>query len=238
LSLEVAQLHQARLALLMGDVLTAQVWAEDYQRRLAELPATLRISGIAMVARVWLAQGQADRVCELIGPRAATLESAGLIGSAIEYLMLHALALRALDRPAEARSILLHALTLAEPGGYVRLFVDEGAALHSLLSDPRSSFHRKSDQRLNAYRQKLLAAFPSTPGREARSENKNLIEPLSERELEVLRMIAAGYSNQEIAARLVVALSTVKTHINNIYGKLGVQSRTQAVAHAHTLNLL
>ena len=238
LSLDVAQLHQARLALLLGDISTAQAWAEDYQRHLDELPAALRITGVAAVARVWLAQGQADRVCELIGPRAATLESAGLIGSAIEYLMLHALALRALDRSTQARSVIQRALTLAEPGGYVRLFVDEGSAMQALLSDLRSSLQRQHDQRLCAYLQKLLAAFPAPSGKESRSDVQQLIEPLSERELEVLRLIADGYSNQEIAARLVVALSTIKTHINNIYGKLGVQSRTQALARARTLNLL
>lgn len=244
LSLDVARMHQARLALLLGDLRMAQDWAEDYQRRLVELPATLRITGITAVARVWLAQGQADRVCELIGPRIATLESAGLIGSAIEFLALHALALRALDRPTEARSVLQRALTSAEAGSYVRLFVDEGSAMQTLLSELRSSLQHHGDQHLKAYLQKLLAAFsataafPSTPDREQRSEAQSLIEPLSERELEVLRLIAAGCSNQEIAARLVVALSTIKTHINNIYGKLGVQSRTQALARARTLNLL
>jgi LuxR family maltose regulon positive regulatory protein len=238
LSLDVARLHQARLALLLGDLSAAQDWAEDYQRHLSELPAALRISGVAVVARIWLAQGQADRVCELIGPRAETLESAGLIGSAIEYLLLHALALRALDRFTAARSILLRTLTLAEPGGYVRLFVDEGSAMQSLLSDLRSTLKRQNDQRLLPYLQKLLAAFPASSGKESRSDIQQLIEPLSDRELEVLRLIADGYSNQEIAARLVVALSTIKTHINNIYGKLGVQSRTQALARARTLNLL
>jgi LuxR family maltose regulon positive regulatory protein len=120
----------------------------------------------------------------------------------------------------------------------VRLFVDEGPALQSLLSDLRSTLQRQHDQRLNAYLQKLLAAFPAPLGKASRSDMQQLIEPLSERELEVLRLIADGYSNQEIAARLVVALSTIKTHINNIYGKLGVQSRTQALARARTLNLL
>lgn len=238
LSVDTARLHRARLALLSGDLPTAQDWAQDYQQRLAELPATMRILGLAIVARVWLAQGQAGRVCELIGPRADALAAGGLIGSTIEFLALHALALRALDRSTEARSVLQRALTLAEPGGYVRLFVDEGAAMQSLISDLRSSIQRHGDQRLNPYLQKLLAAFSPLPDREQRSEIQNLIEPLSERELEVLRLIADGYSNQEIAARLVVALSTIKTHINNLYGKLGVQSRTQAVARARSLNLL
>jgi LuxR family transcriptional regulator, maltose regulon positive regulatory protein len=238
LSRDVAQLHQARLALLLGDINTAQDWATNYQQHLTELPAALRITGVAVVARVWLAQGQADRVCELIGPRADTLESAGLIGSAIEYRLLYALALRTLDRSTEARSTLRRALTLAEAGGYVRLFIDEGNALQSLLSELRSTLQRQSDQRLLPYLQKLLAAFPAPLGKENRSDVQQLIEPLSERELEVLRLIADGYSNQEIAARLIVALSTIKTHINNIYGKLGVQSRTQALARARALHLL
>ena len=106
-------------------------------------------------------------------------------------------------------------------------------------------------QRLHAYVDTLLAAFPRTEGRGLKPESliptqssvvnrqsSTLVEPLSERELEVLRLIADGHSNQAIADRLVVAVSTVKKHVNNIYGKLDVQSRTQALVRARDLNLL
>jgi LuxR family transcriptional regulator, maltose regulon positive regulatory protein len=242
LSVDVARMHQARLALRLGDLPMALAWSQDYQARLAELPATMRISGAATLARIWLAQGQADRVCELIGPRTATLEAGGLIGSAIEFGLLHALALRQLDRPEEARTVFARALALAEPGGYVRLFVDEGEPMQMLIAEcgMRSE---NSPARLMAYRDRLLASFPAAqtnavPRPSSALNPQPLIEPLSDRELEVLRLIAAGCSNQEIADRLVVALSTVKTHINNTYGKLGVQTRTQAVARARTLGLL
>ncbi len=251
LSVDVARMHQARLALRLADLPTALTWAQEYQARLPELPATLRVSGVATLARIWLAQGHADRVCELLGPRAATLEAGGLIGSAIEFFMLHALALRQLDRPEEARAVFARALTLAEPGGYVRLFVDEGEASRLLILDcglrsaPAGLRIENSSARLLSYRDRLLTSFPAAesssvaqPIKSPRSKMQDLVEPLSDRELEVLRLIAEGYANQEIADRLVVALSTVKTHINNIYGKLGVQSRTQALARARTLGLL
>lgn len=242
LSVAVARMHQARLALRLNDLPMALAWAEDYQAHLPDLPATLRVSGAATLARIWLAQGQADRVCELIGPRAATLEEGSLIGSALEFYLLHALALRQLDRLEEARPVLARALTLAEPGSYVRLFVDEGEAARLLILDFGSRIEEFSG-RLAPYRNRLLTAFPAPqksaiPLSSSAFSPQPLIEPLSDRELEVLLLIADGYANQEIAQRLVVALSTVKTHINNIYGKLGVQSRTQALARARALGLL
>ncbi|CAG0935245.1 HTH-type transcriptional regulator MalT [Thermoflexales bacterium] len=242
LSVDVARMHQARLALRLNDLPVALAWAEDYQARLPELPATLRVSGAATLARIWLVQGQAAGVCELIGPRATTLEAGGLIGSALEFHMLHALALHQLDRPEEARTVFTRALTLAEPGGYVRLFVDEGEPMRFLILDCRLRIEKSSAQ-LHSYIDRLLTAFPAAQESAVQLQPsalspQPLIEPLSDRELEVLRLIAEGYANQEIAQRLVVALSTVKTHINNIYGKLAVQSRTQAVARARTLGLL
>jgi len=235
-------MHQARLALRLNDLPTALAWSQEYQAHLAELPATLRVSGAATLARIWLAQGQADRVSELIGPRTQTLIDSGLITSAIEFGMLHALALRQLDRLEEGRSVFTRALTLAEPGGYVRLFVDEGEAMRLLITDFGLRIGN-SPARLLTYRNLLLAAFPvpqksGAPLPPSALSPQPLIEPLSDRELEVLRLIAEGCTNREIADRLVVALSTVKTHINNLYGKLGVQSRTQALARARSLGLL
>jgi LuxR family maltose regulon positive regulatory protein len=245
LSVDVARMHQARLALRLNDLPTALAWSQDYQAQLPELPATLRVSGAATLARIWLAQGQADRVCELIGPRTQTLSAGGLIGSAIEFGMLHALALRQLDRSDEARSIFMPGLALAEPGGYVRLFVDEGESMQMLIAECGTRNEGAVSDAVRIYLQKLLAAFPqaalSAPASHSAFRTPNsefLVEPLSDREREVLILIAAGYSNQEIADRLVVALSTVKTHINNLYGKLGVQSRTQALARARSLGLL
>jgi len=121
-------------------------------------------------------------------------------------------------------------LAQAEPGGYLRTFVDAGTTLKTLLI--------KVAPRL-PYAEKVLTAFgQKQPTSRSNVRSAALVEPLSDRELQVLRLIAEGLSNQEIATQLVVAPSTIKTHINNIYGKLATQSRTQAVARAREWNLL
>ena len=145
-----------------------------------------------------------------------------------------------LREPLEAER---RALALAEGASYVRLFVDEGAPMGALLAQVA-----ERESPLAGYAATLLSHFGfsisdfgldgASPIVNPKSPIQNLVEPLSERELEVLRLIADGHSNQAIADRLVVAVSTVKKHVNNIYGKLDVQSRTQALARAHDLNLL
>jgi LuxR family maltose regulon positive regulatory protein len=158
---------------------------------------------------------------------------------------LQAVAYQSQGKIAEALDRLTHALALAAPQGYVRSFVDAGAQMAPLL---RMAYQRGT---ATAYVARLLAAFPreleardlrlvegTIPLASSLQPLAPLIEPPSERELEVLRLVAAGLSNQAIAGKLVVSLSTVKKHINNIYAKLGVRSRTQALACARELNLL
>ncbi|MCB0014253.1 MAG: hypothetical protein KDE34_20210 [Anaerolineales bacterium] len=139
----------------------------------------------------------------------------------------------------QAAATLAQALALAEPEGFVRLFVDEGPPVAELLNRVNAS---PEGRRRTTYIRKLLAAFPHHPAEAVASPSVStpqpLIEPLSERELEVLRLIAAGKSNKEIARLLVIAPGTVKKHLNNIYGKLGVHSRTQALVRANALELL
>jgi len=169
----------------------------------------------------------------LIEQLAPEVDARGRKGIVIETTMLKALALQATGDIARATTALEQALSLAEPEGYIRLFVDKGEPMRLLLQRMRAE-----GERMKEYAAQLLAAF----GREGLQPSpvilQPLVEPLSERELEVLRMIAEGLSNQEIADRLVVAPSTVKTHINNLYGKLGVNSRVQAATRARELNLL
>jgi LuxR family maltose regulon positive regulatory protein len=128
-------------------------------------------------------------------------------------------------------SALERALSLAEPEGYVRTFVDEGEPMAQLLRRALSQGIAPE------YAARLLDAF-GEPAAPLPPAAQPLIEPLTDRELEVLRLIAAGLSNREIAHQLVVAVSTVKTHINHIYGKLDAKSRTHAVAQARALDLL
>jgi LuxR family maltose regulon positive regulatory protein len=118
-------------------------------------------------------------------------------------------------------------LSLAEPEGYIRSFVDEGEPMAHLL---RRALARGITP---GYASRLLAAFGESP-----PAAQALVEPLTARELEVLRLVAGGLSNREIAQQLVVAVSTVKSHINHLYGKLEVKNRTQAVARAQELGLL
>jgi LuxR family maltose regulon positive regulatory protein len=139
-------------------------------------------------------------------------------------------------------------LALAASERLVRVFVDEGVPIGALLAQVAG--RRAHSDPLRAYVEQLLAAFPASSGQGSRadpseaahpslrSQSSALVETLSARELEVLRLIADGHSNQAIADSLIVAVSTVKRHINNIYGKLGVQSRTQALVRARELQLL
>ncbi|MFN8594873.1 MAG: LuxR C-terminal-related transcriptional regulator [Anaerolineae bacterium] len=226
-TLNIARAYQARLWLRQNQLDTAHRWAQAYEIRRAEtaLPF-LRPIEDATWARVLIAQGQAARAIDVLDPLLHSMENAGQIGHLIELLMLKALACAAQGLTVQAEANLARALTLAEPSHYVRTFLDAGTPLLALLHQiaPRSDYARQ-----------LIAASGAA---EAVPEQSALIEPLSDRELVVLRLIAAGLSNAEIAAQLVVAASTVKTHINNLYGKLNVRSRTQAVARARELHLI
>jgi LuxR family maltose regulon positive regulatory protein len=148
----------------------------------------------------------------------------------IELLLLQALLCQAQGNHTGALTILERALRLAEPEGYVRLFVDEGEPMAALLR------HARQRGLFLNYVDNLLAAFPTDESKQRPADL--LPEPLSERELEVLRLVATGVSNQEIADQLFIALSTVKKHVGNILVKLDTPNRVQAIARARDLGLL
>jgi LuxR family transcriptional regulator, maltose regulon positive regulatory protein len=196
------------------------------------------------LARVLLARYKSDReersIHEAMGLLEHLLKAAeagGRMGSVIEILVLQALAHEAQGDSSTALVPLERALSLAEPEGYVRIFVDEGLPMARLLYEALSQ-GVESD-----YIRRLLAAFPvaeseqtaSSPMRGSKSE---LVEPLSERELEVLQLIAEGLTNQEVATRLYLSLHTVKVHARNIFTKLAVKNRAQAVARGRALGIL
>jgi ATP/maltotriose-dependent transcriptional regulator MalT len=194
------------------------------------------------LARVRIAQGRADPagpfLQDALQMLARLLQDANRKarrGSVIEILMLQALALQALAQPEPALDILERALVLAEPEGYMRLFLDEGLAMLDLLRLIQARGHALY------YTSKLLVASGEQPSVTAPSlptpRSTVLLEPLTERELEVLQIIAAGASNEEIAEQLVIAIGTVKRHVSNIFGKLTVSDRTQAVARAQAIGL-
>jgi LuxR family maltose regulon positive regulatory protein len=165
-------------------------------------------------------------------------QSMGRQGDAIRYLVLQALALHTAGDMASALASLSQALTLAEPEGYVRIFVDEGEPMAALLAQAAAQDIAPD------YASTLLAAFPEQVRQDveftvaAPAVSQPLIEPLSERELEVLRLMAAGLKQRQVAEELVISLNTVRHHARNIYGKLDVHSRAQAVAKAKDLSLL
>ena len=157
-------------------------------------------------------------------------------GELIRLLGLQAVALDGSGDRMPALFALREAVTLAAAGGYVRMLLDAGPGLASLLGDLRD--HRDLSRSSGTYLDSLLNACLSTFGESVQSGSGELLEPLTRRELEIMRLICNGYSNQEIAAELVVTINTVKKHTSNIYGKLGVRSRTQAIARARKSNLL
>ena len=138
-------------------------------------------------------------------------------------------------------NLLERALLLAKPEFYVRVFVDEGETMYSMLLDYQRMLEKRSDvgrsAHLLTYIDRLLAAFLQ-PSSKEKTKQETFFEPLSEREREILRLIAQGCTNQQIADLLVIALSTVKSHINNLYGKLGTNRRTEAIVIAREKGLL
>jgi LuxR family maltose regulon positive regulatory protein len=166
-------------------------------------------------------------------------EKGGRMGSLIEILVLQALAHEAQDDVPSALTPLARALSLAEPEGYVRIFVDEGIEMTRLLSEAAAQkIMPDYVSRLRAVYATKKQKSEDKPSISPDSSAQSLIEQLSKRELEVLRLIAQGCTNREIGERLFVALDTVKGHNRNIFGKLQVKRRTEAVARARELGLL
>jgi len=232
---------RVRLWLAQGNLLAAARWAQGRQLQPAdELDAASEVEQMA-VARTLIAQGRLDEALRLLASLLEAAQAAAQTAHVIKVRALQALALQARGEDGRALSALEQALSLAEPEGYVRTFVDEGAPLARLLTQILEA-QRKGRDALAVgiapgYVGRLLAAFGQSHPAPA-PVALALVEPLTERELEVLRLIAGGLSNREIAQQLVVAVSTVKSHINHLYGKLEVKNRTQAVARGRTLGLL
>jgi LuxR family maltose regulon positive regulatory protein len=181
-----------------------------------------------MLVRIFLAQKNFPAALSLSDRMRRSAVAAGRRGALIEILLLQALAYQEMDNYSDGLTALGQALSLAEPEGYVRVFLDDGAPMAKLLR------HAGSKGLTPKYISWLLTQFEG----KALITPQPLIEPLSERELEILRLIASGKSNQEIAAQLVISIGTVKSHLSHIFNKLNVESRTQCVARARELKLL
>ncbi|MBN1658953.1 MAG: helix-turn-helix transcriptional regulator, partial [Anaerolineae bacterium] len=233
--------QQARLNLAAHRPAEVVAWVRQIEAVFASgqteipLPAAMRETIQTTLARAYLARGEAREARAVLEPLLAPAEAAGAFLRVAEICALQALAWQACGNLPAALAALGRALSLAEPEGRVRLFLDEGPPMARLL------YRAVEAGIVPAYAGKLLAAFPRegarpTPDRGVHSASP-LVEPLTAREREILALIAEGLSNKEIAQKLVLTTGTVKAHAHSIYGKLGVSGRTQAVARARELGL-
>jgi LuxR family maltose regulon positive regulatory protein len=230
---------RASLWIARGSVTAAAEWVASSGLSADDEPFYFQEYLYLVLARVLLAQGNLTKATQLLARLRTAAETGKRTGRLIEVLVLQALTLRAQGKQAEALTALRRALTLAAPEEYVRLFMDEGQAMVDLLNGVVDQLS-PADQR---YVHRLLAAYPDSPVSPSRPrpptvQQSTLIEPLSERELELLRLIATGMTNRAIADKLMVSVNTVKTHARNIYGKLGVRNRTEATSRARDLELI
>lgn len=241
---------QARVHLKQGQLSKAAEWVRERGLSIEDELSYLHEFEHITLTRVLLAEYQSNRdkrsltnALALLDRLLTAAEVQKRTGSMLEIRVVQALAFRAREDNPQAFASLEQALTLAEPEGYVRLFVDEGEPMRLLMLDCRRLIEQRrhgQDHRLIGYINRLLAAFvrPADSQSTANRQQSRLIEPLSERELEVLRLLGSELNGPEIARQLMVSLSTLRTHTQNIFSKLGVNNRRAAVRRAEELNLL
>jgi LuxR family transcriptional regulator, maltose regulon positive regulatory protein len=221
---------RARLLVAAGDLDGARAWARERRVTAADEPAYLSEYDHLTLVRLLLAEHRASgddgalaQATSLLAAVRAAVEEGGRTGTLVEVLALQALCAQAAGDLGTATTTLTEAVRLAEPEGYVRVFLDEGPAMESLLASvvpPRSPLAQRS----------------SRPRPQATAAGV-VVEPLSDREVDVLRLLGSDLSGPEIARELYVSLATVRTHTQHIYAKLGVNNRRAAVRRAHQLDL-
>jgi LuxR family maltose regulon positive regulatory protein len=254
------QAEQARLALLAGDLAAVQRWAAGRHQN-GDIPLVIQQEQEALLlARLLIAQEEAEAALRLLDDWQAGAQANGRGRTELEILMLKALAHYSQADLSQARPLLIQALALAQPEGYRRLFLAEGEPMAALL---QATLPELKEDPLRTYAQSLLNAFTQQPVpspskllsqsfelqhqlpiqnqskiQNPKSKIQNPVDPLSPQEQRVLRLLAAGLSNPEIAQELVVSINTIKTQVKSIYRKLNVSSREEAGDLAGRLNLL
>jgi LuxR family maltose regulon positive regulatory protein len=229
------QTMQARLALAVGDHATVQRWMDSRVRDDEHLPLIYREMEALMEARWLLAREKEAEALTLLAYWLDDAQQNGRVRATLEMQVLMTLAYAARKQMHEARSLLLIVLAQASAEGYLRLFLDEGAAMATLLRTVVSYLREPS---LLAYLRKILQAFGQEGQQEVMKEVAALVDPLSPQEQRVLRLLAAGRSNREIAEELVVSVNTVRSQVQSIYRKLDVNNRVAASEMARHLHLL
>jgi LuxR family maltose regulon positive regulatory protein len=233
----VVDLYRARLWLLQGHVEAAERWHGDWIARRDKseetIPYVLHELDRVLHARILLARGKWEHCLKIARQLQKNAAKLGRQGIVLETLVLQGRAFWGKGEKEQALHALERALSQAEPEDYLRIFLDEGEAMAQLMYlAAERGIHQE-------YVGRILSAFPPTrPAKQSVGTAEQLVEPLSQRELEVLHLLARGSSNKDVARQLFISLPTVKWHTSNIYGKLSVRNRTQAAAKARSLGLL
>jgi LuxR family maltose regulon positive regulatory protein len=230
---------QVKLWLAQGNLAAALRWARTSGLSADDAICYRHEVEHITLARVLIAQGRMETKGPLLHEAARLLarlrqaaESAGRVGRVIELLCLEATALQARGDLDPAWAALRRALELAEPEGYVRTFVDEGAPMADLLGE--AARRAIAPDFVNG----LLAAFKREACDSVPRSQPALVEPLTQREIEILQSMSGALSNREIAKELYLSLNTIKWYTSRIYGKLGVGNRSAAVERARELSLI
>ena len=225
---------QARFSMMRGETVSAERWMQERGLN-AEGPYSYpQENEYLMLARCLIELNLTDQAGQILSQLLSAAESGGRSGRCLEILGLQALAFHQAGNVDQALILLAHALELGEPEGYVRTFVDEGPRMEKLLrlAVSRGFSVDYASRLLGAFKPPLPRQVQYLPGVQP------LVEPLTKRELEVLRLLSAGLTNREIADEFFVSLGTIKSHVNKIYRKLEVINRVRAIARAKELNLL
>ena len=232
-----ASAWKARLWLAEGQLEAAAQWAAEHGYNPDEEPSRAREVEYFALARVLTAQGRTDETIQLLEWARKPAESDNRLAAQIEVLSLEALAHHSAGDVDNALDLLNRALSLAEPAGFFRIFLDEGPQMARLL------YEAATRDGSSQYIRRSLAEFPVTEGEATGNENAtasqaDLVERLSEREVDVLRLMAEGLSNEQVGEKLFISMHTVKVHARNIYAKLDAHNRTEAVARARYFGIL
>ena len=222
---------KGQILFMQGRMNDLEKWVKACGLRVDGEPRWTNAAEFIMFSRVLIAQSRFDDALTLLNRLLEENGDAGRVLEQMECLVSKSVVLKHMNHIADAVNTITHAMELAQPGGYIRVFVDQGELLAELI-ESMGDFGKKPVQE---FAKKLLTEFKTI---NYVTRQGGLIEELSERELEVLRLICAGLSNKQITDELFISANTVKTHLKNIYGKLCVHSRAETILKVRELELL